>query len=175
METVKIVVVSDAHTYLKGFDQVIYKEPDADYYLDLGDNFCGMQPTDTFEEWWESVRGNNDGPFFPDQQDIILFDKVIRMIHGDQILWKYRSAPEMFAYMDEEGVDILLHGHTHVRRSDVIVDEHHKLLKAIINPGSLALSREHEIRKNHQGTYCVLTLTSDGQLTYQFKTIHISF
>ncbi len=52
METVKIVVVSDAHTYLKGFGQVIYREADADCYLDLGDNFCGMQPIDVFEEWW---------------------------------------------------------------------------------------------------------------------------
>ena len=43
MDCVKIVVVSDAHLYLKGFDKVIYKEPDADYYLDLGDNYCGMQ------------------------------------------------------------------------------------------------------------------------------------
>ncbi len=109
-----------------------------------------------------SVRGNNDGPFFPDQQDIILFDKRIRMIHGVQLLWQYRLAPEMFVYMDQEGVDILLHGHTYIRCSDVILDEHNKLVKAIINPGSLAWSREGEIRKNHQGTYCVLTLTRDG-------------
>lgn len=171
METVKIVVVSDAHLYLKAFDKVIFKEPNADYYLDLGDNFCGMKPKDGFEERWKSVKGNNDGPFFPEQQDIVVYEKRIRMLHGHQLLWRYNSTSELLDYMYSENIDILLLGHTHIRRSDVILDDNKKLVKAIINPGSLGFSREYEISQKDLGTYCVLTLTTDGQFTYEFKLI----
>ena len=172
VDSMKIVVTSDAHLYLKGFDKVIYKEPDADYYLDLGDNYCGMQPKADFEEWWESVKGNNDGPFYPLQQDLIIYDKRIRMIHGDRLLWQYRTPDELFGYMSDENIDILLFGHTHIRLAEVRLDDDHKLVKAIINPGSLGESREYELRQQGLGSYCVLTLSGDGDFDYQFKTIN---
>lgn len=169
MKSTKFVIVSDAHKYVKGFEQVVAQEPQADYYLDLGDNFCGGKPTSFFMETFQSVRGNNDAKYFPDSMDIELYGKKIRMVHGHLLPWGcLHDQEEMYRYMDREHVDILLYGHTHRR-----VIEINEKNQAIINPGSLSFTRDMDLRMQHLGSYCVMSVLEDGSIQAESKTIHV--
>ena len=165
MKKCKLVIASDAHGYIHGFDQIRQAEPDGDFFLDLGDNFCGDMPTEEFLKTWCSVRGNNDYYRFPKVRNFDIFHKHIRMVHGEDMLWVYPTYKEMVNYMAFDGVDILLLGHTHRR---AYVEEKGKI---IINPGSFSRSREYDLHEKGLGSYCVLTIYEDGTTEHEFKTI----
>lgn len=165
MEKCKLVIVSDAHNYIEGFDQVFEQDPDADYYLDLGDNFCYNEPTKDFLSRWCSVRGNNDYYSFPKSRNFTIFNKNIRMLHGENMFWVYNTFDEIIDYMKMEDVDVLLMGHTHRR---AYVEKENRI---IINPGSIGRTREYDMYEQGLGTYCVLTIYEDGKIEHEFKTI----
>ena len=165
MKKCKLVIASDAHNYIEGFDQIVEQEPDGDYYLDLGDNFCWDDPTEEFLKKWCSVRGNNDYYRFPKTRNFEIFGKTIRMMHGEDMFWIYNTFEDITDYMTLENVDVLLMGHTHRRAY------YEKDGRVIINPGSFGRTREYEIREQGLGTYCVLTIYEDGTMEHEFKTI----
>ena len=173
MKELKVVVISDIHGYFDGLKQVLKQDPDADMYLDLGDNFCGDEPTPDFKYRWKSVRGNNDAPYFPKQRDFEIFNKHVRMIHGDRLFWVYATVEDFYDYMKKQNVDILLFGHTHQHLIDAVMDENGKLIKAMINPGSIGRPRELELNMKSQGSYCVLYFGEDGSFRHEFRTIDI--
>lgn len=173
MKEIKVVIISDIHRYYDGIRQVLEQEPHADMYLDLGDNFCGDMPTPIFRTQWTSIKGNNDAPYFPKQRDFTIFDKKIRMLHGDQLFWCYATINEFYDYMKREDVDILLFGHTHQRFADVETDGNGKVVRAIYNPGSIGRPREMDLNMKSQGSYAVLTFYEDGRISHEFKTINI--
>ena len=173
MKKVKLVIASDCHQDIYGMDLIVENEKDADYFLDLGDNFCGMEPSDEYYNTWLSVRGNNDGPFAPYRRDLNIFHKNIRMVHGDRLIWDYPTSNEMFDYMKEEGVDILLFGHTHRMLYCEQKNHNGKVERVLLNPGSIGESRDYELFMKDLGSYCILTIYEDGTIEHKFKTQHI--
>ena len=159
------MIVSDVHNYIEGYAKVLEQDPDADYYLDLGDNFCDHKPSEQFLMRWCSVRGNNDLYPAVKVRNFTIFNKNIRMMHGEDMMWLYGSYRELFGYMILDDVDVLLLGHTH--RCSYLEEDG----RIIMNPGSIGRSRDYELHEKGLGSYCVLTIFEDGTMEHEFKTI----
>lgn len=122
----KIIVTSDLHRNIKALDYILYNF-DADYYLDCGDSELTNYQLKNFD----TVQGNCDYENFP-RYLIKTIDKNLKIFITHGHLY---SVDQMLDIAIKNDCKLILHGHTHIRKLELI----NKLY--IINPGSITKPR----------------------------------
>ena len=125
----KIIVTSDIHRNKKIIDEVIYNY-DGDIYLDCGDSELSNYELKNFE----TVKGNCDYNNFPNYR-IVEIDDYLNLFVTHSHLY---SLNEMIEKAKENNCLILLYGHTHIKKHDIIESIH------VINPGSITKPRNKD-------------------------------
>ena len=143
----KIVVVSDTHGDISALKRVCMLESDADLYLHAGD--IAAPPESIFP--FLGVQGNADAYFREDYRFFYESTTPYGRIHMEH---RPIESPSMISYLKNEGVRIVVHGHTHVREQRTIDGV------LVVCPGSLVLPRD-----NLLGTYLVLEVSATGVKT----------
>lgn len=152
----KLVVFSDVHGRKKLLERVLDFNPDADYYISLGDSEL---PTDYLQRKnIIMVKGNYpfDGGIHYEQVLYIEEFKVF-ITHGH----KYKVRRGTF-YLEEEAMinkyDICLFGHTHIAYAKEIDNVFY------MNPGSVSRSRSYVPE-----SYLIIHIERGKVIRYQFK------
>jgi uncharacterized protein len=147
----KIVVISDTHGDLSALRRVALIEYDADLYLHAGDVEASSGDIAPFA----AVKGNCDGAFpdFPFRYETMTPFGKLHMEHYPI----YSSA--MIAALKQDGVRILIHGHTHEKEEELLDGVW------VFCPGSLTFPHDSD-----SGTYLVLDV-NEKEVKSTFKTI----
>lgn len=129
----QMVLASDTHGRNDKLERLENEYPEAKFYLHTGD--WGGNPQDY--PHWTGVKGNCDfsNCDVPYTRTVEAEGHRILLIHGQQFA-KARRIDGLVQLARQEGCDIVVYGHTHV--PEVV----HKQGVTIINPGSLARSRD---------------------------------
>lgn len=112
----RIVVISDTHGALSGFEQAITQQPRADLFIHLGDCERDLDDVKAFfpDKQFLGVSGNCDfGSITPPEGETVVCGKRIFYTHGHTYHVKYGY----LSVIDEarrRHADILLFGHTHL-------------------------------------------------------------
>ncbi|MEA4911074.1 MAG: YfcE family phosphodiesterase [Oscillospiraceae bacterium] len=113
----RIVVFSDSHTRTERLEQIVRAQPDADYYIHLGDGWTDAQRLRAAHPGIRllTVRGNCDyGCTDADTKELVAGGKRILYTHGHSYNVKYT-----LDYLRDEakkrGADVVLYGHTHLQ------------------------------------------------------------
>lgn len=151
----KIVVMSDSHTYDDRVEDIIRKNPDAAAFL-----HCGDLESDTrrFPNVY-FVKGNNDwGPDMP-KECVLRFNGVgIYMIHSERFYMDRRKRVAEKA--KENDCQIAIYGHTHM------VDDCQVDGIRLLNPGSLFYNRD-----GSPIGYYVIDIDENGSYTVTRKKV----
>ncbi len=151
----KIVVMSDSHSYDDRVREIISSNPDAEAFLHCGD--LESDPRYFPEVFF--VKGNNDwGADFP-KEAVLQYNGVgIYMNHSDRL---YPDRVSMLVKKARQNnCRIAIYGHTH-RLDDRIVDG-----IRVMNPGSLFYNRAHS-----ELGYFVIDIEQDGSYTVTRKKV----
>lgn len=125
----KIIVTSDIHGKKEIINKLLY-DYDADMYLDCGDSELSDYDLKNFY----SVRGNCDYNYLPSYRVINVDDNFnIFITHGHLY-----SLDEMIKNAKSRNCNVIIHGHTHIKRFDKVDNLY------ILNPGSLSKPRNKE-------------------------------
>jgi putative phosphoesterase len=143
----KIVLTSDNHGDMHSLKKIAQIHNDASLYLSCGDS----ELSDVYIYPFVSVKGNCD--YFSNYNNNIIVKTPIgnMMIKHHPIL-----TPEEIKQYD---VKIFVHGHTHVRRFEMINNV------IYINPGAIKNSRD-----GHYGSYAIVNITEEN-VKVEFKSI----
>ena len=125
----KIIVTSDVHGKKEIISKLLY-EYDGDLFLDCGDSELSNYELQNFE----SVRGNCDFENYPNYR-IIELDEYFKIFitHGDLY-----TINEMIEISHKNKCNMILHGHTHIKKYEIIDGIY------IINPGSISKPRNKD-------------------------------
>ena len=160
-EPLKILVIGDTHRRDVAALSVIEAEKPFDMLIHTGD---AEGSEELFEEAagvpCHFICGNCDYSAYPYDEDLMIGPYRTRLTHGHMHGVGY-GIEEYASALAEEGVRVLIHGHTHQPRAEYCRGV------LILSPGSLSLPRQ----KNRKKTYMVLRLKKDGALDYELKTV----
>lgn len=144
----KIVIVSDSHGNKEVLEKVVLMNQNADLFLHAGDSGLSVFELHPFI----SVRGNCD------YDHNLLNDLIVATPYGKLYLIHGHQSPLSIKYkMEEENIKILVTGHTHIKRSELIDGIY------LFNPGSICLPRD-----SSDGSYLILEI-SDKDVKYIFN------
>ena len=134
----QLLVFSDAHGDRRGMRSVLERvHPDA--VLFLGDGLADFEAvSEDLHCLTVSVRGNCD-PMREDVPEERLFDYHgcrILMLHGHTRFVKH-GTEALVAYAKEQGVDLVLYGHTHTPDDRYVSFEDGSKPLRLLNPGSV--------------------------------------
>ena len=155
MNSIKCLVFSDTHGDTSLLLSAISKHPDAEVVFFLGDGLSDIERVMTLYPSiaFIAVCGNCDSYKFLGSSEvkrlevITLLGNKILLTHGD--MYGVKMSDDRLIYLAREYTpDILLHGHTHVKRLDYITLDNGKSLY-IFNPGTA---------RGYGGSYGVITL-----------------
>lgn len=125
----KIIVTSDLHGSVKTLNHILYNY-NADLFLDCGDSQMNNYQLKNFE----TVLGNCDNENFPKYRIIDVCEGLkIFITHGHLY-----SINDMIKLVKDNNCNIILHGHTHIKRLDLIDGIY------VANPGSITKPRSNE-------------------------------
>lgn len=141
----KIIVVSDTHGSTDFLDILPLKHQDADLFLHAGDSMLTEEELFPFH----SVKGNCDYVIKNRYKKIINGNIKILMFHGNNFLLEENM---LVNYAKEEGVNIIIHGHTHIPYYKYTSGVH------ILCPGSLVFPRVS------RATYAIITLNDNENI-----------
>ena len=143
----KILVVSDAHGNEELMLQLVKEYPKMDLYLHAGDS--------EQDEWsikpFISVRGNCD--HYYDFPNYLVIPSPAGNIYVQHTPYISKSV------LNEHNIKIVIHGHTHIRRNEMI----NGIL--YINPGAISYARD-----KYDGSYAILTI-EDKKIEVKFYTL----
>lgn len=126
----RIVVLSDAHGYVKPIEEAIDKsKPDVVIYCGDGSNRAEDISYLYPEIKFYFVKGNCDYGNYPIEQEVKIGSKTVFFTHGHKYYVKMGYS-ELINEGKRRGADIVLFGHTHVAYSDYIDGMY------VLNPGS---------------------------------------
>ncbi len=139
----KCLVFSDSHGNTYNMEKAIKKNPDTDYVFFLGD---GISDAEVLAEYdrrhaWVCVRGNCDfkgyflGREVSKTEEITVEDKKVVLTHGDLYSVKY-GLDNIKSLAKSRKADIVLFGHTHVRREEYVGEP---MPVYLFNPGSISV------------------------------------
>ena len=125
MKNLRIIALSDTHGFSYRINEIIKKQPDADFYIFLGDCEDHIMNTNDLKNFFEEnpeykskflvVRGNCDtDKTVPFNMVIDAGVHKIYATHGHKQNVSGGYDRIVYEAMREE-CDIILHGHTHVR------------------------------------------------------------
>lgn len=148
----KIVVVSDSHSNYSVLEEILNKNYDADTFFHLGDSELPEYMLNSFT----CVKGNCDYTDFARERDVKLNGYKIHLEHGNS----YNFLVNTTDYIQSKDCDIFLFGHTHRCFAKRIGKTY------VFNPGSITRPRDGD-----KGTYLVINLIKDQEITWEFKTL----
>ena len=161
MKNLRIIALSDTHGFSYRINEIIKKQPDADFYIFLGDCEDHIMNTNDLKNFFEEnpeykskflvVRGNCDtDKTVPFNMVIDAGVHKIYATHGHKQNVSGGYDRIVYEAMREE-CDIILHGHTHVRclkkEGDV----------SIMCPGSAGMPRDGK-----PASFGIIDILSDG-------------
>ncbi len=139
-EPLKILVIGDTHRRDMTALSVIEEEKPYDLLIHTGD---AEGSEDLFAEAagvpCRFVSGNCDYTAYPYDEDFTIGPYRVRLTHGHTHGIGY-GIDEYASSLKEEGIQVLIHGHTHQPRAEY----HHGVLT--LSPGSLSLPRQENRR-----------------------------
>ncbi len=131
----KILVLSDTHGMIQPSINIA-KKGDYDAIFHLGDNYPdGVKIGKKTGIEVYGVVGNCDFSSKNEEKTVVINGVKIKLIHGHKHGVKYGDAT-LREVVREEGLDILLYGHTHVAK------QAYEDGALILNPGSISLPRD---------------------------------
>lgn len=143
----RILVVSDSHSYYSTLEDILKRERSADMVIHLGDFADDMNMMDEYVAGKPVVicRGNCDlyGNDYAEQHVFELEGKKLLCCHGHRYHVK-DGIYALYAAAREQEADICLFGHTHSAR----LDEENGIF--ILNPGAVC-----------NGDYAVIDIKND--------------
>lgn len=149
----KVLIVSDTHGRNHYLQKTLERVSPIDLLIHLGDFEGGEEYIRSISECpTEMVSGNND--FFnglPKEKVIQIGKYSVLLTHGHRY-GVYYSTSELRAAAGRNNADIVMFGHTHIPMIDL------KEEIWLINPGSLALPRQH----NRQPSFIIMDIDSEG-------------
>lgn len=152
----RIVVMSDSHSYYPPLQKIFNAQQNADFFIHLGDGGpdiwkLGLEFPD---RTLYSLRGNCDTDReLPDFLVIPAGNHKIFACHGHKHSIKYTKNHIVEAAI-QNGCDIALFGHTHERFESVVNGVH------LLNPGSCSIPRDGLPR-----SYAFIDIIGDGIVT----------
>lgn len=156
----RILIVSDTHGRHGGLDRALEEAGSIDMFIHLGDVEGGEEYINAVVDCEKHlVRGNND--FFsdlPGEEEFYIGEHKVFITHGHQY---YVSLDTEYIREEGEsrGTDIVMFGHTH--RPYLEQDGG----MTVLNPGSLSFPRQ----EGRRGSYMIMELGDDGQVSYEQK------
>lgn len=158
----KILITSDTHGNLSGFEKAVTREKPFDMLFHCGD-VCGDEDMIRYHAGPQCymVAGNNDfWGNLPATISLKLGKHNIWMTHGHR--YGIDFGPDRLYYAGlEAGADIILFGHTH----RPVIEENNGVW--LVNPGSLTYPRTRDQKK----TYVVLEIDEAGKLSFELKSV----
>jgi phosphoesterase, MJ0936 family len=148
----RIIVISDTHGDLSGFERAVDQQPKADLFIHLGDCERDLDQVKPLfpDKRFLSVAGNCDfGSDTPTESETIARGRRIFFTHGHPYHVKFGYASAI-GEARRRGADILLFGHTHLPYTAYEDGLY------IMNPGSLGHPRD-----GHP-TYGIVDITDAG-------------
>lgn len=150
----KVLIVSDTHGKNQYLLKTLERVSPVDLMIHLGDFDGGEEYIRSIAECpTEMVSGNND--FFnglPKEKVIKIGKYSVLLTHGHRYGVYYTTA-ELKEAAARNNADIVMFGHTHIPMIDL------KDKTWLINPGSLALPRQH----NRIPTFILMDIDSYGE------------
>ena len=144
----KILVVSDSHSDYESLNRLYKMYPHMDLYLHAGDS-----EQDEFSiKPFVSVRGNCD--HYYDFQNYLVIPTPVGNIYVQHYPHVSKSV------IAEHNAKIVIHGHTHTRRHEMINDV------LFINPGAISFARD-----KYDGSYAILTI-ENSNIEVKFYTLN---
>ncbi|MCR5690644.1 MAG: metallophosphoesterase [Eubacterium sp.] len=155
----KILLMSDSHGQIDLALEVMKKNKDVDAVLHAGDIEGDQDRLRSATPHQVAIcRGNCDwGPGLPEQIILPFGKRKIGLIHGHRYL-RYGGADSLAYWGMEQGVDLVVFGHTHVP----YWEEVGKI--CLINPGSISRPRQ----EGYEKTYGLLDL-GDQSLSVEIR------
>ena len=147
----KIILTSDIHKNKRLVDYILYNF-DADYYLDCGDSELNNYELKNFE----TVLGNCDYENYPRYRIFSEEGLNILLTHGHLY-----SIDKMIELAKVNNCKIIIHGHTHIKKDEIIDDI------IILNPGSITKPRN----KNSNNMIEINYDSTNNKLYYNFIEI----
>ena len=151
----KVVVFSDAHGSRILVERILSFNPDADYFISLGDSEL---PLDFLMDLdIIAIKGNyprDAGLAY--ESKLVIEGKKLYLTHGHKY-GVHKSLMKLLKYVLSQDFDIVLYGHTHIARADKVND------MLIMNPGSIKSPRSKTLP-----SYLILNITKDS-IDYVFK------
>ena len=144
----KILVVSDSHSDCESLDRLNKMYPNMDLYLHAGDS-----EQDEFSiKPFISVRGNCD--HYYDFQNYLVIPSPVGNIYVQHYPQVSKSV------INEHNVKVVIHGHTHTRR--------HEIINGIlyVNPGAISFARD-----KYSGSYAIITI-ENNDIEVRFYTLN---
>ena len=161
MKNLRIIALSDTHGFSYRINEIIKKQPDADFYIFLGDCEDRIMNTNDLKNFFEEnpeykskflvVRGNCDtDKTVPFNMVIDAGVHKIYATHGHKQNVSGGYDRIVYEAMREE-CDIIIHGHTHVRsiRKEGYI--------TIMCPGSAGMPRDGK-----PASFGIIDILSDG-------------
>ena len=143
----KILLVSDSHGDYQALDDLANKYPNMDLYLHAGDS-----EQDEFSiKPFISVRGNCD--LYYDFPNFLVIPSPIGNIYVQHSPHVAKSV------INEHNAKIVIHGHTHIRRNELI----NGIL--YINPGAISYARD-----KYNGSYAIIEIDNKN-IEVEFYTL----
>ena len=149
----EILVISDSHGNTSNFAKILTRHPKIEFILHLGDyshdilRMRELRPTAILE----AVLGNCDRQkLFPMEQVLPLVGKRIFLTHGHGYGVK-SSMVSLVTKGSLEKADIILYGHTHIPKVEMIDGIW------VVNPGSITLPKE-----GNKASYAIVELSKDA-------------
>lgn len=151
----KVVVFSDAHGCKIIIERIISFNPDANYFISLGDSEL---PLDFLMDLdIIAIKGNYPWDAGFGYESVLEIEgKKLFLTHGHKY-GVHKSLMKLLNHTLSNEYDIALYGHTHVARVDKVND----LL--MMNPGSIKSPRSKMVP-----SYLILNITKDS-IDYVFK------
>ena len=143
----KILLVSDSHSDYESLDRLYQMYPNMDLYLHAGDS-----EQDEFSiKPFVSVRGNCD--HYYDFPNFLVIPSPYGNIYVQHTPFVSKSV------INEHNAKIVIHGHTHSRRNEMI----NGIL--FINPGAMSYARD-----KYDGSYAIINI-EENQIEVKFYTL----
>ena len=143
----KILLVSDSHGNYESLDRLFKMHPNMDLYLHAGDS-----EQDEFSiKPFISVRGNCD--HYYDFPNYLVIPSPAGNIYIQHTPFVSKSV------ISEHKAKIVIHGHTHTRRNELIGGI------LFVNPGAISYARD-----KYDGSYAILEI-ENNQIEVKFYTI----
>ena len=153
----RILVISDSHGRNDDVAGVIEQVGPIDMLIHCGDVERGDDYIRSLVDCpVHMVSGNNDYNLDLPAQDIFnIGDYKVLVVHG-HTFYVYRGVERLKQYALQNGIDIVMFGHTH--KPYIEIDED----VTILNPGSVSYPRQPD----HMPTFLIMEIDDEGEAHY---------